>query len=253
VADWFDSHCHLDTEADEVLARARGASVVGLVTVGTDLEHSRVAIAVANAHPDVWATVGVHPHEARHGLDGIAELLDEGRVVAVGEAGLDFHYDHSPRDAQAVVFAAQVELAHRTDLPLVIHSREAWEETFAILDTEGTPRRTVFHCFTGGPDEVDGCLDRGALVSFSGIITFPTADEVRAAAARCPLDRVLVETDSPYLAPVPYRGRTNEPAKVGLVGEALAIAMGRPAVEVAEATTATARRFYGLGSGSGSD
>lgn len=229
--------------------------MVGLVTVGTNLEYSRSAVAVANAHPDVWATVGVHPHEARHGLDGIAELLDEGCVVAVGEAGLDFHYDYSPRGAQAEVFAAQIELAHRTDMPLVIHSREAWEETFALLDIEGTPRRTVFHCFTGGPDEVDSCLDRGALISFSGIITFRNAEEVRAAAARCPLDRVLVETDSPYLAPVPHRGGPNEPAMVGLVGEALARAMGRPSVEVAEATTATARRFYGvdLGLGPGLD
>jgi len=167
-------------------------------------------------------------------------------VVAVGEAGLDFHYDHSPRDAQREVFAAQVGLANAHDLPLVIHTREAWEETFALLDAEGVPNRTVFHCFTGGPDEAREGLERGALLSFSGIITFRAADDLRSAAAICPLDRVMVETDSPFLAPVPHRGKANEPAHVALVGAAVAEAMGRRVDEVAEATTANARVFYAL-------
>ena len=246
MSTWFDNHCHLGADAGEVVARARAGGVVGMVTVGCDLDDSRAAIVTASAHDDVWATAGVHPHEASYGVEGLADLLSESKVVAVGEAGLDFHYDHSPRDAQRDVFAAQVGLANAHDLPLVIHTREAWEETFALLDAEGVPNRTVFHCFTGGPDEAREGLERGALLSFSGIITFRTADDLRSAAAICPLDRVMVETDSPFLAPVPHRGKANEPAHVALVGAAVAEAMGRPVDEVAEATTANARVFYAL-------
>ncbi len=246
MSTWFDNHCHLGADAGEVVARARAGGVVGMVTVGCDLDDSRAAIVTASAHDDVWATAGVHPHEASHGVEGLADLLSESKVVAVGEAGLDFHYDHSPRDAQREVFAAQVGLANAHDLPLVIHTREAWEETFALLDAEGVPNRTVFHCFTGGPDEAREGLERGALLSFSGIITFRAADDLRSAAPICPLDRVMVETDSPFLAPVPHRGKANEPAHVALVGAAVAEAMGRPVDEVAEATTATARVFYAL-------
>ena len=246
MSTWFDNHCHLGADAGEVVDRARAGGVVGMVTVGCDLDDSRAAIVTASAHDDVWATAGVHPHEASHGVEGLADLLSESKVVAVGEAGLDFHYDHSPRDAQREVFAAQVGLANAHDLPLVIHTREAWEETFALLDAEGVPNRTVFHCFTGGPDEAREGLERGALLSFSGIITFRAADDLRSAAAICPLDRVMVETDSPFLAPVPHRGKANEPAHVALVGAAVAEAMGRPVDEVAEATTANARVFYAL-------
>jgi TatD DNase family protein len=246
VPSWFDSHCHLGADADEVVARARSGGVVGMVTVGCDLVDSRVAIATASAHDDVWATAGVHPHEAKDGVVGLVDLLADPQVVAVGEAGLDFHYDHSPRSAQSDVFAAQIALANAHDLPLVIHTREAWEETFALLDAEGVPDRTVFHCFTGGPDEAREGLVRGALLSFSGIVTFRTAEDLRAAAAICPLDRAMVETDSPYLAPVPHRGKANEPAHVALVGAAVAEALGRTVGEVAHATTANARAFYGL-------
>lgn len=246
MSTWFDNHCHLGADAGEVVDRARAGGVVGMVTVGCDLDDSRAAIVTASAHDDVWATAGVHPHEASHGVEGLADLLSESKVVAVGEAGLDFHYDHSPRDAQREVFAAQVGLANAHDLPLVIHTREAWEETFALLDAEGVPNRTVFHCFTGGPDEAREGLERGALLSFSGIITFRAADDLRSAASICPLDRVMVETDSPFLAPVPHRGKANEPAHVALVGAAVAEAMGRPVDEVAEATTANARVFYAL-------
>ncbi|MDP6160638.1 MAG: TatD family hydrolase [Acidimicrobiales bacterium] len=246
MSTWFDNHCHLGADAGEVVDRARAGGVVGMVTVGCDLDDSRAAIVTASAHDDVWATAGVHPHEASHGVEGLADLLSEPKVVAVGEAGLDFHYDHSPRDAQREVFAAQVGLANAHDLPLVIHTREAWEETFALLDAEGVPNRTVFHCFTGGPDEAREGLERGALLSFSGIITFRAADDLRSAAAICPLDRVMVETDSPFLTPVPHRGKANEPAHVALVGAAVAEAMGRRVDEVAEATTANARVFYAL-------
>ncbi len=167
-------------------------------------------------------------------------------MVAVGECGLDYHYDRSPRAVQREVFAAQVALANRRRLPLVVHSREAWEDTFAILDTEGVPARTVFHCFTGGPFEATEALDRGCLLSFSGIVTFPSATDLHAAATTCPLDRLLVETDSPYLAPVPHRGQRNRPAWVVHVGAAVAELRGCPVSEVAAATWSTAERFYGL-------
>ncbi|HSP03326.1 MAG TPA: TatD family hydrolase [Acidimicrobiales bacterium] len=245
---WTDDHCHLpdDDSVGEVLAAARAAGVERLVHVGTDLGSSRSAMALAAAHDGVWATAGVHPHEARHGVDGIEELLTDPSCVAVGECGFDFHYDHSPRDVQRDVFAAQVALAHAHDKALVIHTREAWEETFEVIDAEGVPERTVFHCFTGGADEADECLARGAFLSFSGIVTFPSADDVRAAAARCPLDRMLVETDSPYLAPVPKRGRTNEPGWVPLVGAGLAEASGHSVAAVAEATWRNAEHCYRL-------
>ncbi|MDH3707544.1 MAG: TatD family hydrolase [Acidimicrobiia bacterium] len=243
---WFDQHCHLPAgaDSDEVVADAAAAGVSRLLTVGTDLEHSRQAIAVAQRHQSVWATVGVHPHDAHGGLDGIVELLDEPSVVAVGEAGLDFHYDHSPRAVQRSVFAAQIGLAHERGLPLVIHTREAWDETFTILDAEGVPERTVFHCFTGGPAEVEQALDRGAMVSVSGIVTFGSAQALRDAVARVPLDRVMVETDSPYLAPEPHRGRSNRPALVPVVGAAVADVMGHDVEVVARASTENARRFY---------
>jgi TatD DNase family protein len=254
---WTDDHCHLgwdvneEVDADEVdamVAEARAAGVERLVTVGTDAVRSADAVRAAARHPGVvWATVGLHPHEARNGLDGIVDLLDSDGVVAVGECGLDYHYDHSPRPEQRDMFAAQIGLANERDMALVIHTREAWDDTFAVLDAEGVPPLTVFHCFTGGVDEARSCLDRGGYLSFSGIVTFGSADDVRAAAAMCPLERLLVETDSPYLAPVPYRGRPNRPSLVPLVGAAVADAMGVAVDAVATATWANAERVYRLG------
>lgn len=255
---WIDHHCHLGLSArgddaiepSALVAEARDAGVVALVTVGTDVATSREAIRLAGARPDVFATAGVHPHEAVRGTDGLHELFDAVDTpkmpVAVGECGLDHHYDHSPRDAQRRVFADQVALANQLDLPLVVHTRDAWDDTFSILDDGPTPRRTVVHCFTGGPAEAERCLERGAIISFSGIVTFPSADELRDAVRVTPLGSLLVETDSPYLAPVPHRGRPNRPAHVGLVGAAVAELRGIDVDEVADATTRTARRFYGL-------
>ena len=244
---WTDDHCHLPSEGwQDVVAAARADGVERLIDVGVDVASSAAALARASAAEGVWATAGVHPHEARHGVAGLEELLDDPSCVAVGECGLDFHYDHSPRDAQADVFRAQIDLAHRHELALVIHTREAWAETFHILDREGVPARTVFHCFTGGPEEATACLDRGGYLSFSGIVSFPSATEVQAAAATCPLDRMLVETDSPYLTPVPHRGRKNQPAWVPHVGSALAEAAGRTVADVAAATWDNASRAYGL-------
>lgn len=245
---WTDNHCHLapGAPAAEAVADAAAAGVERLVVVGTDAEQSRESIEVARAHDGVWATVGVHPHDATEGIDGILGLFDAPEVVAVGECGLDYHYDHSPRPVQREVFAAQIAIAHERDLPLVIHTREAWDDTFAILASESAPTRTVFHCFTGGPAEAERGLEIGASLSFSGIVTFPSADDVREAAAICPLDRVLIETDSPYLTPVPHRGQRNRPALVPLVGEAVAAAQGVALDRVAEATWQNAERFYRL-------
>jgi TatD DNase family protein len=249
VTTWLDSHCHIPADAaDDVVAEARAAGVGTMVTVGCDRASSQEALAVAGRFADVHATVGLHPHEARFGVDTIRDLFDGPvRPVAVGECGLDHHYDHSPRDAQREAFAAQVALAHELDLPLVIHTREAWDETFDVLDAEGVPARTIFHCFTGGPDEARRCLDRGAYVSFSGIVTFKGAPEVREAAALVPLDRTLVETDSPYLAPVPHRGKPNRPAWVPFVGARLAELHGVDPADVMRATRAAAEVAFAFG------
>ena len=252
TAGWFDSHCHVYDDKvpggpDGSLDVARAAGITGFLVVGCDRATSLAAIDIAARHDDVWATVGLHPHEAIHGVDTIRDLVDHPAVVAIGEAGLDHHYDHSPRPEQRLAFAAQIALANERDLPLVIHTREAWDETFEILDAEGTPRRCIFHCFTGGPAELDRCLERGAHISFSGIVSFPSATDLRAAAVRCPLESMLVETDSPYLAPVPHRGRPNQPAWVAAVGTVIADLRSIPVTEVAAATTANARHLLGVG------
>ena len=241
---WTDSHCHIPgAAAAELVAEAVAAGVATMITVGCDRESSLEALHVANRFPEVHATVGLHPHEARHGVETITDLFDRA-PLAVGECGLDYHYDHSPRDDQRAAFAAQIGIANRLDLPLVIHTREAWADTFAILDAEGVPAQTVFHCFTGGPDEAGRCVERGAYVSFSGIVTFPGAPEVAAAVAVVPHYRVLVETDSPYLAPVPHRGRRNQPAWVVDVGRRVAAERGIDVEEVRAATVANAHRAF---------
>jgi len=249
---WVDSHCHLPTETaeatDVVVADAAAAGVTTLVTVGCDRATSLAGLAVAARQPGVHATVGLHPHEARHGVDTVADLFARDATaaspVAVGECGLDYHYDHSPRDVQRSAFADQIGIANRLGLPLVIHTRSAWDDTFAILDAEGVPERTVFHCFTGGPAEVERCLARDAFVSFSGIVTFKGAPEVAAAAAIVPLAHLLVETDSPYLAPVPNRGRPNRPAWVTDVGARLAEIHGVAPGAIRDATSDAAHRAF---------
>ena len=252
---WIDNHCHLGDEDDPavVVDEATAAGVVHLIDVGTSLEVSRACLATARRFAAVSATAGVHPHDAVDGVDGLHELLIDGRsdgsIVAVGECGLDYHYDHSPRDAQRAAFAEQIALAHELDLALVIHTREAWDDTFSMLDSEGMPSRTVFHCFTGGPAEAEASLERGAMLSISGIATFPSATELQAAVAAAPLDRLMVETDAPWLTPVPHRGQRNRSVHVRLVGEQVARLQGRPSAEVAAATTDAAIRFYGLDAG----
>lgn len=260
---WCDSHCHVPY-ADagpgspprqggglgiEVIEQARRAGVTRLVSVGTDAAQSRAAIEVAEAHDGVWATVGLHPHEAARGVAELGPLLDRPgpKVVAIGECGLDYHYDFSPRPAQREAFAAQIAMANRLGLALVIHTRGAWDDTFSALAREGVPERTVFHCFTGGPAEARSALELGAFLSFSGIVSFKNASDIREAAALCPLDRLLVETDSPYLAPVPLRGQQNSPANVPLVGAAVAAAKGLEVSEVEAASWEAAAKAFNLG------
>ncbi|HEY7438464.1 MAG TPA: TatD family hydrolase [Acidimicrobiia bacterium] len=247
---WVDTHCHLSADADEAdrqLERARAAGVAWLVCVGTDLASSRVAVELARRHDDVRATVGLHPHEASALVEQWPELqvlATQPGVAAIGECGFDLHYTHSPFEEQEAAFRAQVELAHSLDRPLVIHTREAWDHTFRVLGDVGVPRRTVFHCFTGGEPEAARVLEAGGHISFSGIVTFKKAGDVRAAAAMTPHDSVLVETDAPFLAPVPHRGRANEPMLVGIVGAAVAAASGRELGEVRDDTRANAERVF---------
>lgn len=245
----FDSHCHVHDDdipggTAAAVAAAADRGVTTMVTVGCDRPTSLAALAAASDHAQVWATVGLHPHEAVNGTDTIVDLFDRPRVVAVGEAGLDYFYDHSPRDVQRRVFAEQIQLAHHHDLPLVIHTRDAWDDTFDVLAAEGTPQRTIFHCFTGGPDHARRCLDIGAAVSFSGIVTFPSAGEVRDAAELVPFDRMLIETDAPYLAPVPHRGRKNQPAWVADVARFIAELRDVDVATVAAATAATGHAWF---------
>ncbi len=246
---WTDTHCHLGWEgssaADQV-AEAEAAGVHRLISIGTREETSRSAIEVASQHDNVWATVGLHPHDASDGVENVAPLATADRVVAIGECGLDYYYEHSPRDAQREAFAAQIGLAHQHGLALVIHTREAWDDTFEILKAEGVPDRIVFHCFTGGPQEAKRSLDVGGYLSFSGIISFKNAADIREAAVICPPDRLLVETDSPYLAPVPHRGKENRPAWVAVVGDAVASARGEDPGVVASNTWANAERVFAL-------
>ncbi|MBI4730256.1 MAG: TatD family hydrolase [Acidobacteria bacterium] len=237
-------------DAGGAVARARAAGVAWVVTVGVDIASSERAIEAAARHPDLYATVGLHPHDAKNGTEeALAHLESLARlpgVVGVGETGLDYHYDNSPRADQRRVFRAQVRLAKRAGKALVIHTREAWEDTFATLETEGPPERLVFHCWSGSEESALRALALGATISFSGTVTFKNAAGVRASAAAIPLERIVAETDSPFLAPVPHRGRPNEPAWVRHVVEALAAVKGVSTEEAARATSENARRLFGL-------
>ena len=241
---YTDSHCHLyetrGADLDDVITSARAAGVTTMITVGCDAATTAQAIDIASRYDGVYATAGLHPHEAIHGVDTIRHFLDDANVIAVGEAGLDYFYEHSPRADQRVAFAAQIQIAHERKLPLVVHTRDAWDDTFDVFAAEGTPERTIFHCFTGGPEEARRCLDMGAYLSFSGIVTFKTATDLHEAAKLCPADRMLAETDSPYLAPIPHRGTTNRPAYVTHVVQALADLRGVPLDDVRRATVENA-------------
>jgi TatD DNase family protein len=254
----IDSHCHLAGEefaADlgPVVDRAREAGVLGALVIlaaGDDAEAAR-ARSVQSAWEGARFSVGIHPHHAAdHAADldaAIARLdrdLTAQGAIALGEIGLDYHYDLSPRDLQQEVFRRQLRLARSRDLPVIIHTREAAEDTFRLLREDGAGCRVVFHCFTGGIELATSALDAGGLLSFAGILTFPKAAELRKVAQMVPADRFLVETDSPYLAPVPFRGKRNEPAFVAKVVEALATVRGTAPARVADQSTANFQRVF---------
>lgn len=250
-----DSHCHLDfpdfaAELDDVVARARAAGVGRLVTIGTRVRRSGQVRAIAERFEDVFCSVGTHPHnageEADVTLDELLAAADHPKVVAIGEAGLDYHYDTAPRDAQAAGFRLHIEAARRTGLPLVIHARDADEDVAAILEEESGKGAFgfVLHCFTAGPELARRAVALGGYVSFSGILTFKSGAPLRAIAASLPADRVLVETDAPYLAPNSHRGKRNEPSYVVETAHILSEARGVSFDEIAALTTQNFFRLF---------
>lgn len=245
---WVDTHCHLQLdERDSSVLLERAAGVDWVVVPGVDLESSQAAVELSRHLPDkVLATAGLHPHDAerwRQEERGIEALLPQ--VVAVGETGLDFYRNLSAPAAQRESFRAQIALAMAVDKPIIVHCRDAFADTFELLEETGVGPQTVLHCWTGGPRWTRRFLETGATFSFAGPVAFETGDTVRRGAALVPPDRALVETDTPYLAPPPHRREQNEPAWVSLVGEALAAVWGIPASRVAELTSARARWLFG--------
>jgi TatD DNase family protein len=246
-----DSHCHLDfadfaAEREAVIARARAAGVGAILTIGTRLDEFQGVRAIVEADPDIWCSVGAHPHEAADHADLLPDQLvaftAHPKVVGIGETGLDFHYDLSPRDTQERVFRAHIAASRATGLPLIIHAREADSEIARILDEERPPPG-VLHCFSSGRALAEAALTLGFYISISGIVTFKNADELRAIVRDLPLDRLLVETDSPYLAPVPYRGKRNEPAFVKATAAAVA---ALKEVELERLAAVTSANFFRL-------
>jgi len=252
----IDSHCHLDSaefdeDRDAVIERAMAAGVENLMAIGTgngppDLE---AGVRLADKYAAFYATIGIHPHDASKAtaddLKHMAELLAHPKVLAIGEIGLDYHYDLSPREVQKSVFIRQMEIAAAAKKPIVIHTREAWEDTLALLDEHWAPHRIggIMHCFSGGPEEGRRALDLGFYLSFGGIVTFPKALAVQDAAKSTPRDQILIETDAPFLAPVPKRGKRNEPALMVHTARKLAELRGESYQELCDATTENFRRL----------
>jgi len=257
---FIDSHAHIDghefdADREEVIQRAHAAGVAFILNVGTGDPHSGAferAVELSKAHDSVYTAIGTHPHDARLYDDAAEEkiktLINNERMIAWGEIGLDFHYDNSPRDVQVEVFKRQLRAARECNLPVVIHTREAEAETIEILQSEyeGARRRGVFHCFSGSMELAQKAIEIGFMISFSGIVTFKKADELREIAKEVPLDRMLIETDCPYLTPIPYRGKRNEPAYVVEVARCLAGLHGMEVEEMGHITEENFNRFFGL-------
>lgn len=255
---FIDSHAHIDgpefdADRDEVIARARAAGVSTILNVGTGDPHSSAferAVELGKLHESVYTAIGTHPHDARLYDDAaearIKTLVESERVIAWGEIGLDFHYDNSPRDVQVAVFKRQLRAARECNLPVVIHTREAEAETIEILKTDydGAERRGIFHCFSGSRELAQRAVELGFMISFSGIVTFKKAEELRETAREVPLDRLLIETDCPYLTPIPYRGKRNEPAYVVEVARCLAGLHGIDIEEMARITATNFKHFF---------
>ena len=259
---YIDSHAHLegeqfDTDREAMILRARDAGVQAILAIGngTDPASLRCALPFAEQYPWIFASAGVHPHEAKvasqDAFDELKRLAEHPKVIALGEMGLDSHYNHSPKDIQREVFVRQMQIAVEVKLPIIIHCRpsqadnSAWDEAFELIESEFAKTKLggIIHCFTGEPEHAHRAVGLGFMVSFSGAITFPKADNIRRAAAEIPLESILVETDSPFLAPVPNRGKRNEPAFVVKVAEKVAEVRGLPVDKVAQATT---RNFFRL-------
>jgi TatD DNase family protein len=257
TATWVDTHAHLGDrrlvgQLPEVLKRARHAGVIQVIAIGTTAADSNDLAKTASDHPGVFAAVGIHPNDAADATDldclSIRGLVTQPCVVAIGETGLDRYWDRTPFNIQQAWFERHLALAHEHDLPVVIHCRDCQRDIIELLRRQGRPIRGVMHAFTGNCDDVESFLALGLSISFAGMLTFTNKglDSLRAAAARVPLDRLLVETDSPYLTPHPFRGQTNEPARVVLTGQRLAEIHGLSDVEFARITTANARNLFRL-------
>lgn len=254
----IDSHSHIQDiefadDLEAVLSRAQAAGVEKIIVVGGagDLSSNAAALELANSYPGLYATIGMHPHDAKEVDDEAFQRMEalarNPKVVAVGESGLDFYYDHSPRQVQIDLFCRFIQMARQRRLPLVVHVRDAYREASEIIKREGKgDLRGVIHCFTGDYDAAREFLDLGFYLSFAGIITFKNADTLREVVRKLPLDRILIETDSPYLAPVPHRGKRNEPSFVRYVAETLTQVKGVPLEEVAQATTENARKLFAI-------
>jgi TatD DNase family protein len=258
---FIDSHCHIDgpeydADREEVIARARAAGVETMLNVGTGDPHSGAferAVDLAEKQEGIYAAIGVHPHDAKLFDDAVEGRLlnlfqQSKRVIAWGEIGLDYHYDHSPRDIQREVFRRQLRLARAQRLPVVIHSRDADEDTIAILGEElsGYDRAGVLHCFGGSLAMAQAAIELGFFISFAGNLTFKKAENLRDVAVKLPLDRLLIETDCPYLTPIPFRGQRNEPARVVETARCLAALHGRELEETARITSENFARLFGL-------
>jgi TatD DNase family protein len=257
---FVDSHCHIDgpeydADREDVVQRARDAGVGAILNVGTGDPHSgalKRAVDLAEKHDDIYAAVGTHPHDARL-FDARAEhtiktLVKSSRVIAWGEIGLDYHYDHSPRALQRDVFRRQLHLARDAGLPVIIHTREAEEDTIDILKSEWATSGLsgIMHCFSGGLQLAENAIELGFKISFAGILTFKKADDLREVARQVPLNRLLIETDCPYLSPIPFRGQRNEPAHVVEVARCLAVIHGLDIERIGAITTKNFARLFGL-------
>ncbi|AZR74425.1 hydrolase TatD [Anoxybacter fermentans] len=250
----IDTHAHLDfpkfkNDQAEVIQRAKEAGIEYIFNIGADERSSKASVALARKYPQIYAAVGVHPHDAKDvtgdTLRLLRDLAQEKKVRAIGEIGLDYHYDFSPRDIQQRVFRAQLRLAHELKLPVIIHSREADEDTMRILKEEEVDKLGgIMHCFAGDLKMAEECLKLNLKLAFGGVITFPNAKTAREVVKAIPLEHLLLETDSPYLTPVPYRGKRNEPAYVRYVAEKVAKIKGVELEEVAQVTTRTAKEIF---------
>jgi TatD DNase family protein len=257
IMELIDTHAHLtfpelEENIDAVVARSIDAGVTSWITVGTDTDQIKKTLALIEKHDNIYAAIGFHPHEAKQVTDGDFEYLKESakqeNVVAIGETGLDFHYDHSPRDVQKEIFSKHLHIASEINLPVVVHTREAFDETLEILEEfEGRLKKVVFHCYSGTSEQTKKILDKGYFVSFTGIVTFKKTDDVRMAAKLVPLERLMIETDCPFISPEPVRNtRPCEPAMLVHTAKKLAEVKEMDLEDFAEAVTATSKVFFGM-------